>query len=157
MDIEGVGRAKLTGQVVDYMPVFSTAGETLMPAPGELRILAPLLLKGEHWVLDGAGGRISNVEMGMGFLLYTLGSGCFALARAPFPGAVEGRVEDGRVNFEMNGEHYPFVTAAPMTRADTLWVRFGSKLKPSELTPELRDDNGSFGMFRLSAAGNQAR
>jgi hypothetical protein len=157
MDIEGVGRAKLTGQVVDYMPVFSTAGETLMPAPGELRILAPLLLKGEHLVLDGAGGRISNVEMGMGFLLYTPGSGCFALARAPFPGAVEGRVEDGRVNFEMNGEHYPFVTAAAMTRADTLWVRFGSKLKPSELTPELRDDNGSFGMFRLSAAGNQAR
>ena len=44
--IDGVGKAKLTGQVVDYMPAFSTAGETLMPAAGELRILAPLLLKG---------------------------------------------------------------------------------------------------------------
>ena len=95
-------------------------------------------------MLDGAGGRVSNVEMGMGFLLYTPGSGCFALARAPFrQRAVEGRVEDGSVNFEMNGEHYQFVTAAPITRADTLWVRFGSKLKPSELTPELRDYSSS--------------
>jgi len=157
IDIDGVGKAKFTGKVLNYMPVFSTAGETLIPAPDELRILAPLLLRGEHLVLDGAGGKLSNVEMGTGFLLYAPGSGCFALARVPFPGAVQGKVEDGRVNFEMNGEHYQFVTAAPITRAETLWVRYGSHLKPSELTPELRDDHGSFGTFRLSAASSQTR
>jgi Sigma-70 region 2 len=80
-----------------------------------------------------------------------------ALARVPFPGAVEGKVEDGRVNFEMKGEHYQFAAAAPITRAETLWVRFGSRLKPSELAPELRDDQGSFGTFRLSAASSQTR
>jgi hypothetical protein len=96
IDIDGVGKAKLTGEVLDSMPVFSSSGEILMLPPGELRILAPLLLQGEHLVLGGAGGKISNIETGMGFLLYTPGSGCFALAGVSFPGAVEARVEDGR-------------------------------------------------------------
>jgi hypothetical protein len=122
------------------MPVFSSPGEILMLPPGELRILAPLLPQREHLVLDGADGKISNIETGMGFLLYT---------------PVEGRVEDGRVNFA--GEHYQFVTAAPIIRAETLCARFGSKLKPSELALDLREDQGSFGAFRLSAASSHTR
>jgi hypothetical protein len=93
----------------------------------------------------------------MGFLLYTPGSGCFAPAGVPFPGAVEGRVKDGRVNFEMNGEHDQFATAAPITRADTLGTRFAFKLKPSALARDLLDDQDSFGAVRLSAASSPTR
>jgi hypothetical protein len=57
----------------------------------------------------------------------------------------------------MNGEHYQFVTAAPITRADTLWARFGSNVKPSGLAPDLRDDQGSFGAFRPGAASSHTR
>jgi hypothetical protein len=149
LEIDGVGKAELRGELQDYMPVFSSADEGLAPAPGQFRILSPLVLHGGDIILDSADAKLSGPQKGMGCVIYNPGKGRLIIAPEPFASSVSGRVHESRVQFEVNGQKYELRTGAPITRAQTVWLRMDPNFRPSQESPDADDQAAFYGNFKL--------
>jgi hypothetical protein len=71
-----------------------------------------------------------------------LGSGRF-LSLSPLPDSVRALAVDNRVAFEIDGRSYQFVTGAPITREEKVWILHRASAKPLM--------NGIFGTGRSDA------
>jgi hypothetical protein len=152
IEIDGIGTAVLRGEMLDHMPVLSSSAESLVPEPGELRLLSPILLQDDHVIFNFGGsttvlpGKDSAVEA------YVPSMGRFVIAQVPFEGAVEGHVDFySLVHFELHGQKYELVTGAPITRAETIWIRNDPNFKPSKQMPGASDDSRFVGSFTLNS------
>ncbi len=90
-----------------------------------------LLLKDRQVVGDMDGGSASVDEPGQGVMIYIPGEGRFVVALSPFEGAVQAEVKLNRLSFQIDNEHYVFVTGTPIARGATAWVRLEPNYKPS--------------------------
>ena|SRR5437667_12825040 len=88
-------------------------------------------MRGEKVVLDLEGA--SSVQKDRSVVqMYWPGQGLWVLSLHPLEGAVKGQVHLSRVKFESNGQSYTFVMAAPVSRADHVWVLHDPNYKPSD-------------------------
>lgn len=141
IDDSGAGPIVLTGELTDHIPPFAWSPDVQMdPEANELRVTSPLLLRGEKVVFDSEGA--SSVQKDRSVVqMYWPGQGLWVLSLHPLEGAVEGKVSLSRVKFEIDGEAYTFMMAAPITRADHVWILHDPNYKPSD--PNL--NNGFLG------------
>jgi len=138
IDVPGSGTMVLTGELMDHMPPLFTAENDLQmdPKPGELRIISPLLLRGNEVVHDFEGSAAiesAAIEKGRGVQMYAPGEGLWVLSLSPVKEAVEGRINLNRVSFELSGRSYTFVMAAPVARNEHIWVFHDANYKPSDV------------------------
>jgi hypothetical protein len=120
-----------THAVVDPAPV-QRADQQLDPKPDELRFVSPVLLRGKKVVFDLAGASAIATEKRDGIELYAPGEGLFHISLLPLEGAVEGRIAMSRISFELNGQSYMFLWAAPVARGEQLWILRDASYKPSD-------------------------
>jgi hypothetical protein len=121
----GTGELKLalTGQWVDHIPVQLGGNNQLLdPAPNEVRLTSPLLLKNNQIAGDMFNSSADADQPGEGAFLYIPGEGRFILSPTKIEGAIPAKVELNRVLFESNGQKYVIVTGAPVIRGDNIWV-----------------------------------
>ena len=150
IEIDGLGRAEMTGELLDHMPVLYASQEALDPAQDELRIVSPLLLRGKEVVFDMEGGSALGIGKGGALSIYTPSTGRFILSLEAFEGAVQGQAKQSRVDFELNGQRYHLLSGAPITRAEVVWVQLDRGFKPSTFAPGARDDRGPIGWAKLT-------
>jgi hypothetical protein len=150
IEIDGLGRAEMTGELLDHMPVLYGSQEALDPAQDELRIVSPLLLRGKEVVFDMEGGRVLGIGKDGALSIYTPSTGRFILSLVAFEGAVQGQVRQSRVDFELNGQRYHLLSGAPITRAEDVWVQLDPDFKPSTFAPGARDDIASIAWAKLT-------
>lgn len=120
-DVPELGTLTLKGVWLDHMPILGT----LDPAPNELRLGRPLLLKDNVVVGDLSseiGGIYSQDSQDWAMAFYVPGEGRFLLAQLPMKGAVEAHVALGRISFEEGGHSWELVSSVPVCRADHVWV-----------------------------------
>jgi|KBSMisStaDraftv2_1062788.scaffolds.fasta_scaffold02283_14 hypothetical protein len=134
IDVSGAGQLELTGGLTDHMPpLVNWAAEDLQidPGPGEMRIISPILLRGDKVLFDFEGA--SSVQKDRHVVqMYSPGQGLWVLSPCPLVGAVEAEVALSRVKFKLNGEPHTFVMATPVTREQHLWVLHDPHYKPSD-------------------------
>jgi hypothetical protein len=76
--------------------------------------------------------------------------GRYIISGAPFEGAAEGQVDSGsQVHFKSEGQDYVLLTAVPVTRSDTVWVRHDASYRPSEENLDVDGASGFIGSWRL--------
>ena len=112
----------LTGEWADHVPVQLGNNQLLDPAPNEVRLSSPLLLKNNQVAGEMFNSSADADQPGEGAFLYIPGEGRFILSPTQVEGAVLAKVELNRVLFESNGEKYVIVTGAPIIRGDSIWV-----------------------------------
>jgi hypothetical protein len=144
IEVDGIGQAEMTGEVLDHMPALPWGGETLDPAENELRVISPVLLRDREVVIDMEGGSSSGEPNGAVFI-YEPRIGRFIFSPERFEGAVRGEVKLNRVHFDVNGHHYHLLAGAPITRAEELWVQFDPHYQPGP-----REEQGSIGWSTLA-------
>jgi len=133
INVPGAGPMVVTGELVDHMPtlIANDPSEQMDPKPDELRFVSPVLLRGNEVVFDFEGAsaitdkKLSEIEF------YAPGEGLFRISLSPFEGAVEGRITMSRVSFELNGQSYAFLLAAPVARGQQIWILRDANYKPS--------------------------
>jgi hypothetical protein len=121
VNIAGFGTMAVTGEWMDHMPSLIADNHDLDPWPEEFRMISPLLLRGKEVVGELEGAVIID-KMNQGILVYSPGQGRFELSLSPLPGAVRGSVKLNRISFEIDGESYIFLTAAPIARSEQIWI-----------------------------------
>jgi len=147
LDVAGAGTLTVTGEWFDHMPAFiGTSIHDLDPGPEELRVTGPLLLGGKQVLGDLEGGTAIADKASQGVVIYMPGEGRFILALTPVHGAVQARVDLNRISFEDGGRSYVFLTGAPVTRGQHIWVLHEAHFKP--LAPA--DDNAFIGGLNLN-------
>jgi hypothetical protein len=153
IEIDGLGTAILRGELLDHMPVLSSGAESLVPEPGELRLLSPILLQEDHVVFNFGGSTTVLPEKDdWAVEAYVPSVGRFVIAQVPFEGAVEGHVDSySLVHFELRGQKYELVTGAPITRAETIWIRNDPNFRPSKQLPGASDDSRFVGNLKLDS------
>jgi hypothetical protein len=120
-EVPEVGTLTLKGEWLDHMPIMGT----LDPAPNELRIGRPLLLKDKVVVGDlsiAIGGVYGGDDQDVAMAFYIPREGRFVLAQLPMKGAVEAHVNQGQISFEESGHSWELVSGVPVCRADHVWV-----------------------------------
>jgi len=120
-DVPEVGALILKGKWLDHMPVMGT----LDPAPNELRLGRPLLLKDKAVVGDlssAIGGFYSQDHQDEAMAFYIPGEGRFLISQVPMKGAVEAQVALSRISFEEGGHSWELVSGVPVCRADHVWA-----------------------------------
>lgn len=131
IEIPGLGQAELTSQVLDHMPAFSFAPkETLDPAQDELRMISPLLLRGNQAIIDMKGSSALGTGKDGVVWIYKPGVGRLIVSVENFQSAVKGQVNQSRISFELDGAKYELLTGAPITRAQDVWVAFDPNFQP---------------------------
>jgi hypothetical protein len=131
LDVAGAGTLTVTGEWFDHMPAFiGTSIHDLDPVPEELRVTGPLLLSGKQVLGDLEGGTAIADKASQGVVIYMPGEGRFILALTPMQGAVQARVDVNRISFEDGGRSYVFLTGAPVTRGDHIWVLHEADFRP---------------------------
>jgi len=132
LDVAGLAPLPVTGQWMDHMPAFVTQNEShdLDPAPDELRILSPILLRDKKEAGDWEGSCVTVSQKGV-ISMYLPGEGLFELSLSPMKGAVEASVWLNRITFASDGRSYSFLTAAPATRNGHIFVAHSANFKPS--------------------------
>lgn len=140
--LAGTGELKvtLTGDWGDHVPVMFSGNQMLDPAPGEIRLASPLLLKDNQIAGDMEGATAVADRPGESLSLYIPGEGRFLLSSMPMAGAMQAKVQLNRVSFKSNGNAFVIVTGMPVTRGESIWVRHDAdyKLPPgSEPTASL--------------------
>ena len=135
VDVAGLGPLELTGEWMDHLPVLVGMDPNLDPGPDELRVVSPLLVRNNQVVGDFEGASAStdstdNNNKG-GVLIYMPGQGRFEVALSPFAGAVPGRAKLNRITFESDGQSYAFLTGAPVTRGEQVWILHDATYKPA--------------------------
>jgi len=128
VDVPGRVPLEISGNWMDHMPVMFEEAEhhDLDPGTDELRVLAPILLKGKSVEAEFEGGADSKGEVA----LYFPGNGLYEISLLPKQGATEGSVRLNRIDFEVGGKSYAFVTGSPVTRNQKVWVLYTAKFKP---------------------------
>jgi hypothetical protein len=125
IDVDKLGPITVTGGWLDHVPYFATMDleHNLDPDANQIRMVSPILLKGDRVLYDTGGGiATTGSQQDAAFWMYVPGSGLYMLSLSPAKNAVQGHVAENRVSFEIDGELYQFVTAAPIMRGDTAWV-----------------------------------
>ena len=141
IEVPGFGPMTITGQFFDHLPTFLARMENdkLDPRADELRIYSPLLLSDNKTVFDFeylpliADRGFKAVEV------YDPGLGRFIYSLAPLRGAVQAKVEESRISYELDGHKYQLLTGAPVALVDHVWVLHQPQYKPSQDSPR-RDD-----------------
>jgi hypothetical protein len=151
VNIPGLGKAELTGELLDHMPPFPLSpGEALDPAQDELRLISPVLLHGRQAIID-IGGTVSGTAKEGAVYMYKPGVGLLIVSAQNFQGAVKGKNEDSRINFEINGSQYQLLSGAPITRAQDVYVQLDPSYQPSASEPV-----GVLGWAALKVLGKEA-
>ncbi len=134
VDVPEWGTMVLTGELMDHMPSLVTAENDVQmdPKPGELRVISPLLLRGNKVMYDFEGGTAIGTEKDRGVRMYIPSEGLWVVSLLPLKGAVEGRINLNRVSFELNGQSYTFVMGAPVARNEHIWILHDANYKPSD-------------------------
>jgi hypothetical protein len=143
--IPGFGLMTITGQFFDHVPTLLSRLENdrLDPKADELRIYSPLLLRDNKTVFDFeylplvADHGFKAVEV------YEPGLGRYIYSLAPLRGAVQGKVEESRISYELDGHKYQLLTGAPVALVDHVWVLHQPQYKPSQ--DSSRRDDAFFG------------
>jgi hypothetical protein len=157
LKVEGEGSIPITitGQYTDHLPTI--AGEnSIDPEPDIMRIVSPILLRNKKEVFDFEGFVNTNVEKGWGVDIYTPETGRYVLALSPMPGAVEGKLQQSRISFNVNGDSYVFLMAIPVARADKVWILHEPEFRPSQASPGARDDQSFAGSIALNHLHDRA-
>jgi hypothetical protein len=151
LEMQGDGAIPIliTGRYMDHMPVIPGEND-LDPEPNVMRIVSPVLLKNKEEVFDFDGLVVNDVERGQGVNIYTPQSGRYVLALTPIPGAIQGKVNQSRISFQINGVSYEFLMAVPVARANKAWVLHDPGFKPSAEIPGANDAVPYGGMISLS-------
>ena len=133
LSLPNTGELKLalTGQWTDHIPVAGGEGQLLDPAPNEIKLNSPLLLKNKKLVGDMENATAHADQPGDGVSLYFPGEGRFIFSLAPITGAIETKVQLNRVSFESNGQNYILVSGTPISRTGNIWVLHEAAYKPS--------------------------
>lgn len=158
IEIAGLGTMLITGEWVDHMPsiAFDPAAE-LDPRLDELRVISPVLLNNKREIFDFEGFTATDVKKDQGVFMYTPSEGRYILSLSRLEGAVQGHINQSRVSFEINGESYTFLMAAPVARSATIWVLHQPNYRPSQEPPPTQDDQsslaGAMDISRLKASG----
>jgi len=148
--VAGFGTIILSGELLDHMPsIVSSGDEQLDPKQDEFRVISPVLLRGKELVLEFEGFIFSD-DKGNGVFMYTPTEGRYVLSLSPLEGAVEGQIRQSRVHFEMNGEAYMFLMAAPIARTERIWILHEPNYRPSREMPGAPDDQAFIGNTDLS-------
>lgn len=132
VDIPDAGTMVVTGELMDHMPALALSpSEQMDPKPDELRFVSPVLLSGTEVVCDLQGATAIVTKKGHGIELYAPGEGLFHISLSPLQGAVEGRITVSRVSFQLDGQSYKFLLAAPVARGEHIWILRDASYKPS--------------------------
>lgn len=145
--VAGFGTMAVTGEWLDHMPSLIADNHDLDPGPEEFRMISPLLLRGKEVVGEFEGAMVIVDKMNQGILVYSPGQGRFELSLSPLAGAVQGSVKLNRISFEIDGESYIFLTAAPIARSEQIWILRDANFKPSG---ELKGANAYIGPVNLN-------
>jgi hypothetical protein len=138
--VPGDGMMTVNGELTDYIPAMPLeADEPLDPKPGELRFVAPVLLR-DNVVVQDYEGSVTATDKDQTIQFYAPGDALYRISLSPFGGAVEGIVKVGRVSFELNGHSYRFLLGAPATREAHVWV-----LRDPNYRPPSRLEHGFVG------------
>lgn len=145
LDVDGYGPVAVTGEWLDHIPYFAKIDleHNLEPGPNELRMISPILLRGNRVLFDANGGTATSTQSQPAFWVHVRGDGVYILSLSPTPGAVQGRAENNRVSFEISGQSYQFVTGAPITREEQVWILHA---------PNANSHGGAFGSGSLDNA-----
>ena len=125
IEVDGYGPVTVTGEWLDHIPYFAGIDleHNLQPKVSQLRAVSPMLLKDDRVVSDWKGSSASSEGNGAwAIYFYVPKDGLYLLTLSSMQNAVQGRVADNRVSFEIDGQHYQLVTAGPITRNDAIWV-----------------------------------
>ena len=128
------GTMVITGELMDHMPslISNDPSEQVDPKPDELRFVSPVLLRDRQVVFDFAGATAIASEKREVIEFYVPEAGLFHIALSPLEGAVQGRITMSRISFELDGQSYMFLLAAPVARGEHIWILHDSSYKPSE-------------------------
>lgn len=130
VDVPQWGALVLTGELTDHIPPLVSSGDMEMdPKPGELRIVSPLLLRGETVLHDFEGGTAIEGEQEV-VRMYVPEQGLWVLSLRPMQGAVQGRINLNRVLFQLDGQSYSIVTGTPVARAQQIWILHDANYRP---------------------------
>ena len=124
-EVPGIGSLALKGQWLDHVPVLGLHKEDLSPGANEVRFASPLLLKdgAVSGDLKGAiGGLFATDDRNWAIQTYFPTEGRFLISLLPMKDAVEAKVTFSRISFDEGGHSWEFVTGAPVSRADKIWV-----------------------------------
>jgi hypothetical protein len=138
--VEGVWSVEVTGEWTDHKPSLLGVSD-LDPGPSELRFVSPLLLRDKQVLGDMEGGSAFAPDPGAAINLSFGGAGRYLVSLSPMKGAVTGQVRLNRVTFTVDGRNCTFLTGAPVTRSDKVWVLFEPDFKREE--PESKGFIGS--------------
>jgi hypothetical protein len=134
VNVADVGSLTLTGEWMDHMPILMNLhGQDMSPGPGELRFASPLLLKDKSVAGDLAGalsGIFSTDDPNQAVWMYVPGQGSFLVSLLPMKDAVAADVFLSRISFQEGGHSWEFVTGAPVSRSNRVWVLHQPDFKP---------------------------
>lgn len=153
IQVDGGGTLVLTGKVYRIRPSFWAPGYIVNPAPNEIALSNPAMVRGREFLGDIAGSAsAAGRNSAIGACVPPVGSFVFALK--PFPGAVRGVTEFGRARFTMDGQDYTLFSATPITGGEQpreIWIYrgpncpsvtrpgvVGSGSSPDEVLPHLK-------------------
>jgi hypothetical protein len=160
VDVPGAGALTVTGEFMDHIPSIMLNDREIGdmdPGPGELRVISPVLLRDKQVVRDYAGLTSIIFEADHDVVyFYRQGEGLWVLSQSPLEGAVQGHVTLSRISFEMDGASYEFLTAAPVSRSETIWVLHKPDYRPSGGFSKIPDFQGFEGTGSLSILFPQA-
>lgn len=111
-------------------------------------MVGPLLLQGKTVAGDMSGSIASVNEPNMAVDVYMPAAGRFLVSLTAVKGAVSAKVEMNRISFTLDGNDYLFVTGAPVTRGEKVWV-----LRDANFKPEDQLKSGYIGSIDLVHAG----
>ena len=119
---------------MDHVPILmGLHGEDISPGPGELRFASPLLLKDKRVAGDLVGavsGVFSTDDPNQAVWMYIPGQGSFLVSLLPMKDGVAADVFLSRISFQEGGHSWEFVTGAPVSRADRIWVLHQPDFRP---------------------------
>jgi hypothetical protein len=135
----------LTGEWMDHVPTWGVGNvnHDLDPGPDELRVGWPLLLQDKKVIGDRFGGMVSVSRSTMGVGIYWPGAGRFIFSTLPLRDAVQGKVDQNQITFDLGGVPYTLVAGAPITRGRNVWILHEPNFRPDQENP------GYFGSVSL--------
>jgi hypothetical protein len=133
IDVAGFGPINVTGEWMDYMPYFGQMNleNNLEPAPDEIRVISPVLLKARKVAIDFGGSSVSATGKGSVDWFYVPGDGLYEFSLSPLPGAIPGHAENNRLTFTIDGQALTLLTGAPIARGEQVWVLHSAHVKPA--------------------------
>ncbi len=142
LEVPALGTMAVTGEFMDHMPTRLSIADNneLDPRADELRISSPLLLRDNTTVFD-FDGMISIADHNIPAVqVYEPGLGRYIFSLLPLPGAVQAKVADSRISYEIGGHKYQLLTGSPISRAEYAWVLQQPNYRPSQDSTGQRDD-----------------